>query len=61
MYFPLKRLPSNSIAPIILTSSFTVYSTSRGGCGISSLAKRASPIATAIPLSAPKVVPVAYK
>ena len=59
MYLPSKTLPSKFIAPSMLTSSFTVNNTSNFGVAISPDAKRASPIATAIPLSAPSVVPFA--
>ena len=60
MYFPLIKLPSNAIAPVIPASSSTVKRTSKAGWGISLDASIASPIATAIPLSAPKVVLFAY-
>jgi len=49
------------MAPFILSSSSAVNTTSSGGWTILSDASSASPMATAIPLSAPRVVSVAYK
>ena len=56
---PFSTEASKFIAPPIPTSSSVVNKHSRGGCSISSASIRASPMATAIPLSAPSVVPSA--
>ena len=59
--FPEKRLKSKLFTPVIPSSSSVVRITSSAGWAISSLSKIARAIATAIPLSAPNVVPFAVK
>ena len=58
--FPSRLSLETAIAPDIPVSSSVVIKTSKAGCGIELSASKAIPYATAIPLSAPNVVSVAY-
>ena len=56
---PFSTPPSRANAPYIPVSSSTVKSASKGGCTTSLSARIAIAVATPIPLSAPRVVPLA--
>ena len=58
-YFAFRSVVSSAMAPSIPTSSSVVNTTSSSGCAIALSSRIASPMATAMPSSPPRVVPSA--